>query len=84
MYHQNTLKIFSSQYLGMFAVYTHEISKDKASYLRLNRVSHEASKTHVLQPRYVPCGRCGHGKGDSQNTERPPLERAPVGRLTSS
>ena len=41
-------------------MYTHEILKGNASYLKLNKVSRDASKRHVIPPRRGPCGRCGH------------------------
>ena len=41
-------------------MHTREISKGNASYLKLNKVSHDASKRHVIPPRHVACGRCGH------------------------
>ena len=58
-------------------MYTREIVKGNASYLKLNKVSRDASKRHVMPPRHA-CGRCGHvdsveapGGADSRNTERP-------------
>ena len=41
-------------------MHTRDISKGNASYLKLNKVSHDASKRHVIPPRHVVCGRCGH------------------------
>ena len=34
-------------------MYTHEISKGNASYLKLNKVSRDASKRHVIPPRHM-------------------------------
>ena len=54
MYHQNTLKIFSSQYLGMFAVYTFGIGIKK-SYLGLIFFPH-LPMYYVIRHKSI----CGH------------------------
>ena len=41
-------------------MYTREILKGNVSYLKLNKVSRDVSKRHVIPPQRGPCGRCGH------------------------
>ena len=55
-------------------MYTHKILKGNLSYFKLNKVSHNASKRHVILPWHAvwmmwTCGQCGGA--DSRNTERP-------------
>ena len=55
-------------------IYTHEILKGNMSYFKLNKVSHDMSKRHVIPPWHAmwmmwTCGQCAGA--DSRNTEHP-------------
>ena len=56
-------------------MYTCEIRNDNTSYLKLNKVSCDTSKRHMILPWHAvwtmwTCGQCGGA--DSQNREHPP------------
>ena len=59
-------------------MYTCEILNNNTSYLKLNKVSHNTLKRHMILPQHAvwtmwTFGQCGGM--DSQNTERPPRIR---------